>query len=194
MHVLYLLLFPECTPGFYGAGCKLRCSCPPDVLCDPETGACKHPCPAGFHGEKCHLCRYSLHFPEGYTWDGKAYSGNSGSDIEVADKQVHLLLIRAGSSPLKPDWYLEPGKCCLSVFLSPCKGQGTRLRPVTQTNICPGNNSCFKASGTDFAGLCSSSFQTTSCSDTTANTDHFYQHSSVWNWWLWCLLMSSERS
>lgn len=42
-------------------------------------------------------------FPWEITWDGKAYSGDLDSEIEVADKRVHLLLIRLGSSPLKPD-------------------------------------------------------------------------------------------
>ena len=70
------LHFPECTPGFYGAGCKLRCNCPTDVLCDHETGACKHQCPPGFHGEKCHLCRYSLHLSlGGILWMGKLVQG-----------------------------------------------------------------------------------------------------------------------
>lgn len=42
-------------------------------------------------------------FPGRYALDGKAYSGNLGSDVEVADKRAHLLLIRAGSSSLEPN-------------------------------------------------------------------------------------------
>lgn len=43
-----------CDPGYYGDGCKKKCSCPPEASCDRVTGECWKECPPGYHGESCH--------------------------------------------------------------------------------------------------------------------------------------------
>jgi hypothetical protein len=43
----------ECEPGFFGPGCRHKCTCPTGVACDPVSGECWKQCPAGYQGEDC---------------------------------------------------------------------------------------------------------------------------------------------
>lgn len=43
----------ECEPGFFGPGCRHRCTCRPGVACDPVSGQCRTQCPPGYQGEDC---------------------------------------------------------------------------------------------------------------------------------------------
>lgn len=135
------LHFPECTPGFYGAGCKLRCNCPTDVLCDHETGGCKHPCPPGFHGEKCHLCRYSLHVSlGGMLWVGKL---TQETHVQIEKLQIKGISVvdaswrfPAEAKPMFGTWWWQ---CHFA-----CKGQGRRLRlKLLKVTFHPDNCSSF---------------------------------------------------
>lgn len=43
----------ECESGFFGPGCRHRCTCRPGVACDPVSGKCRTQCPPGYQGEDC---------------------------------------------------------------------------------------------------------------------------------------------
>lgn len=40
-----------CADGFYGEGCRQRCTCANNATCDGETGTCR--CTAGWTGTNC---------------------------------------------------------------------------------------------------------------------------------------------
>ena len=53
---VWTLHFIVCSNGFYGDGCKERCSanCQSDATCNHKSGACEGGnCKAGYQGEKC---------------------------------------------------------------------------------------------------------------------------------------------
>jgi len=43
----------HCENGYYGEGCKQKCSCKKGMTCDYITGVCYNNCPEGWMGEKC---------------------------------------------------------------------------------------------------------------------------------------------
>ena len=44
-----------CDVGWYGSGCKQRCSghCKDNTFCDPVDGNCNRGCAAGWYGSFC---------------------------------------------------------------------------------------------------------------------------------------------
>ena len=43
----------QCGEGFYGSGCRSKCSCTDGKTCDFITGACINVCPPGWVGDYC---------------------------------------------------------------------------------------------------------------------------------------------
>ncbi|XP_071799509.1 receptor-type tyrosine-protein phosphatase T-like [Asterias amurensis] len=48
----------DCDDGYFGAGCKLKCNCENDVVCDKGHGKCGSGvnCATGYTGENCQIC------------------------------------------------------------------------------------------------------------------------------------------
>ena len=50
-----------CAEGFYGEGCRQRCTCANNSTCDGHTGVCR--CTAGWTGTSCDQRAYQYHAP-----------------------------------------------------------------------------------------------------------------------------------
>ncbi|XP_071800429.1 receptor-type tyrosine-protein phosphatase T-like isoform X2 [Asterias amurensis] len=48
----------DCEDGYFGAGCKLKCNCAGNAVCDKGNGTCGSGvnCTTGFTGENCQIC------------------------------------------------------------------------------------------------------------------------------------------
>lgn len=57
--VFFLLPNEECPPGYFGKGCRERCSghCIREEPCDYVSGECPNGCQDGYIGERCSDCK-----------------------------------------------------------------------------------------------------------------------------------------
>ncbi|XP_071799860.1 receptor-type tyrosine-protein phosphatase T-like isoform X2 [Asterias amurensis] len=48
----------DCDDGYFGAGCKLKCNCAGNAVCDKGNGTCRSgvTCTTGYTGENCQIC------------------------------------------------------------------------------------------------------------------------------------------